>query len=377
MSRRSPAEAAVGSTAGRAARGGPLGAAWAIFASTRTTAFLAILFSLTAFVAAVIPQGQEAIDLARDIAGGSLHTLVAWGLTDIFLSPWFKALAALLGGNLLAIAVDMLFGQDKSGEISLEPPSQAPHEREIETRSPEIAPELVREVLSSRLGPPRVEAAQGARVLMVFDSGTSVALAPLFAHLGLMLLVLGAGLQAASFAGEKGLARARLAITDAQTRTTGHFDLVAGEVFQFFQYPARYVLRDYVPSREGLGPAVRLERIEQGQQGGMSFWIYAEAPAGFDQRHRQGEVLIESEWMGTSALPGRGPSGSPLGLLMLFGFGLVAFGALFSQRARGRVWVDAEGDRVRMLGVPHAVGDPDFAADFDRWSLSTRAALES
>jgi hypothetical protein len=346
---------------------------WRVLSSTRTTAVLALVFSLAAFVAAAVPQGKEALAIARDAAASDLHRLAAWGLTSVFTSPWFYAVAALLAGNLTAIGLARGFSAPR-GKISPEAPPSAALSRELTAAEPENAVEIVRSVLGSRLGAPRAEKVAGARVSMVFDPGGNEEAGTLAAHLGLMLLVLGAGLYAASSADEKGVPHAKLEITDSRTKTTGHFDMVAGEPFELFQYPARYILRDYLASREGLGPAVRIERTAS--QGPPSdFWVYAQAPAGFDRRHRHDDVEIQAVWLGLSPLPGRGQAASPLGVLMAIGLALIVFGALRSQTSAGRVWVDLEGDRVRLQGQPYLPGDEGFAAAFERWALLTQAAL--
>lgn len=347
---------------------------WRVLASQRTTAVLALLFSAAAFIAALVPQGSEALVLAKDAGARRLHELAAWGLTDVFVSPFFYAVAALLVGNLVAVAVSNL--RSARLGISAEPPKKAPLERQLTAPHPERALERLRETFISRLAQPAGQGVQGARAILVFDSGAGAQLAPLAAHLGLMMLVLGAGLYAASASESSGVPRARLDITDTRTNTTGHFDMVAGEPFQLFQYTARYTLRDYVPSREGLGPAVRIERTQQDQPQPQDFWVYLNAPAGFDQRHRQSEVVFDARWMGLSPLPGQGLADSPLGVLMIVGLALIGIGAMKSTRARGRLWVDVNGDTVRLVGVPAMAGDSDFAASFDRWTLVAQSALE-
>jgi hypothetical protein len=352
----------------------PIDLGWRVLSSTRTTALLALLFSCTAFIAAIVPQGAEALALAKDQAATRIHTLAAWGITDIFVSPFFYAIVALLSGNLLAIAISSLFASARP-LVRVEPPQGAPLDREITAPFPEQAHEIVREALLGRLGQPIAQTVQGARVVMLFETGSAGEVAPLFAHLGLMLLVLGAGLFAATQGEQKGVAHAKLAITDSRTRATGHFDMVAGEPFQLFQYPSRYVLRDYVPSREGLGPAVRLERTAQGAQQASDFWVYLSAPPGFDERHRRGEVFIEGRWMGLSPLPGQGLADSPLGVMMIVGLALIGVGTVKSRHPRGKIWVETSGDKVHLFGQPQVPGDADFASAFDRWALHTQAAL--
>lgn len=348
---------------------------WRLLSSQRTTALLAILFSSAAFVAAIVPQGGEAIELARDRQAAVLHDLAAWGLTDVFASPFFKALGALLVGNLAAVALAGL--RSGAGKANVEPPARAPLEKEIKTAFPEVALEIMREVFIPRLGQPSGQAVQGARVVMVFDSGGNTNLAPILTHLGLMFLVLGAGIHAASARDQAGITHAILEITDSQTKAVGRFDMVAGEPFTLFQFPSKYVLRDYSPAKEGQGPAVRIERTPPAGETPSDFWVYLNAPAGFDAEHRRGEVAFQAVKMGLSPLPGQGLADSSFAVLMIGGLAMMGVGAMKSGRAKGRLWIDTKGDVVRLAGVPAFLGDTDFANAFERWSLTAEAALST
>lgn len=318
--------------------------AWRVLASRALSTVLGLLLAATAVVAAIVPQGVEALALAREGHATTLHTLAAWELTDIYASDLFRALMALIGGNLAAVVLTAAMA--RRAAPALDPPAAPAVVHDVIAPRPEHALELTRAVLSSHLGLPVLERAEGAKSKLVFDVGRRAHLGPALAHAGLMFLVLGAGLYAARSG--QGVPRVVVDITDLGNGNTGRFDIVAGEPFTFFQRTERYTLRDYVPSREGLGPAVRFER--DSQDGGREVWVYARAPRGFDARHRKGEVAFEPVWMGWSPLPGRGLSGSPLAALMLGGLTLVGLGIGTTRRARGRVWTEVDGDRIVIRG---------------------------
>ncbi len=367
--------ATVDAGASGAGARGPLGAAWAALSSERTTAALVLLMSGAAAVAAFVPQGAAAIEYAREPGAALLHELAAWGLTDVFGSAWVRAIGVLLVGNLLAVAMGGL-GRRVAVRAEVAPPRSAPHDERLEARFPELAFEAMRGTFEDRLGLPVAEETKGARSTLVFEAGSGRAMAPMFAHVGLLVLVLGAGLHAARRDEKATVPHAVLKVIEPTTGTHGEFDMVAGEWFKFFQSRDEYAIVGFTRSKDGLGPAVRMERRAPGQPRGESFWVYLRAPAGFDQRHRRDRFAIEALQMDIRPTPGAGLADSPIGALMLFGLAALLFGVRQGQGARGRVWVEVEGRTVRLLGVPHLAGDREFAARFERWSLEARAALE-
>ena len=355
---------------------GPVASAWALMASESTTVFLVLLLSLAAAVAVLVPQGTDALDIARDPNAVLLQSLAAWGLTDVFGSSWVRALGVLLAANLLAVVLGR-FGQTPAAATMITPPDRPPLEEILEAPYPESTVERLRDRLIARLGPPAAEQAKRDKVVMVFDAGSDSSVGPLLAHVGLLLLVLSAGLHASGGAAISKTARARFEITDSRTKAVGHFDMVAGEAKSFFQWPTRYIVLDYVRNREGLGPAVRLEMRGEGASRGSAFWVYLDAPKGFDAKHRGSEVAIVAQWMGMVAPPGKGLADSPIGALMILGLGALCFGVLAQRKPRGRVWVEAHGNRVAFKALPEREGDPAFAARFRRWALEARAVLSS
>src|SRR5262249_28970531 len=73
----------------------PLTTAWLVLSSQRTTAVLVIALALFAALAALVPQGREALALARNEAASEIHRFAALGLTDVFESAWIRALGVL------------------------------------------------------------------------------------------------------------------------------------------------------------------------------------------------------------------------------------------------------------------------------------------
>lgn len=353
----------------------PIDRLWLVFSSPRTTAVLTTVLAAFAAVAAVVPQGSEALELVQFEHAEQLRELAAWGLTDVFASAWIKVVGVLLAANVLAVILRGMRGGSAAQDL-LRVPKQAPHEAEMSATLPERAVEALRVNLRAALGTsPSAEKVDGAKVTMVFDTSPRGEVWPLLAHIGLILLVVGAGLLVAPPPRANAVVRAMLAVTDSRSGFTGYFDLAQGEPVKFFQWRTDFVIRDYVASKNGLGPAIRMERFDPGGQRRSDFWIYRDAPPGFDRKHRQGFVAIEAESMGLQAAPGYGLSSNPYSFLLLFGLALVVLGALGSSRAAGRLWVEAEGDKVRIVGVPRQAADPSFARSFERLTLLSRIAL--
>jgi hypothetical protein len=351
---------------------------WYSISSLRTTALLAIVLALLAGVAAVVPQGWEAVEIARLPHATAIHSMIRWGLTDVFESAWIRALGVLLAVNVAAVVYRRRLGQAaESGMI--DPPKSAPFAESLKASLPEIAVESLRERFrTSMIGAPAAEKVEGSRVVMMFETARRAELAPLFAHLGLVLLVVGAGLSVQPPLRNKSVVSAILNVTDSKTGTVGSFDMQSGEMFQFFEWRPKYVVRDYVVDKNGLGPAIRMEQVFPDNDGRTSdFWVYQNAPKGFDKRHRRDVVHIEAKRMGVIALPGTGLASRPGSFLMILGLGLLVYGALSGNRAQGRLWLEADGEDVRIVGVPAHAGDPSFARGFQRWSLLARASLET
>ncbi len=350
---------------------------WLVLSSMRTTAVLAILLALLAGVAAVVPQGREAMALMRLPHTEQLQELAAWGLTDLFETAWVRALGVLILANVLAVTVRVL-KRDRVDQDFGVAPAGAPHTVELASTTPEIAVEQLRESFRAVLGSaPTDERVDGARVTMSFSTSPSADMAPLLAHLGLIALVVGAGLAAQPVPLVNTMVSAVLEVKDSRTQTVGLFDMVQDESRQFFQWRPRYFLRNYAATKDGMGPAVRIEKVIDDTKRIDEFWVYLNAPEGFDEKHRQGFVAVKARSMGRRPTPGKGLSQSSAGLLLLAGLGLLMIGLATGSRADGRLWIDVDGDKVRLIGVPARAGDRAFAGAFSRWSLLARAALSA
>lgn len=355
----------------------PVDRLWLTVSSLRTTAVLATLLTLLAGVAAVVPQGSDALMLLGGEHTEGLRRLAALGLTDVFNSAWIRAIAVLLSANVLAVVVRGLRGGQVEGPSA--PPKAAPHEAELVASLPERAVDALRLNLRTVLGrAPSAEKVEGAKVTLVFDTNPRSQLVPLLSHLGLILVVVGAGLLVQPPPAKHALVRALLKVSDTRSSSVGYFDMAQGEPVKFFQWRAEYVIRDYRASAgPGLGPAIRMERVSPSEQRSEGFWIYRDAPNNFDRRHRKGLVSIEAVSMGLQAAPGYGMSSNPYSFLLLLGLGLAVLGAAGASRAAGRVWVEADGERVRLVGVPAAAADRAFARVFERLALVSKLSVES
>ncbi|MBK8013422.1 MAG: cytochrome c biogenesis protein ResB [Deltaproteobacteria bacterium] len=355
---------------------------WLAISSTRTTAFLVIALAMIALASAVIPQGGEALILARSEHATRLHALIAWGLTDLFESAWFKAFAVLLVTNVTAAALRLVASKVETGNL-VRVPATAPLSTTLRTSVPERAVDILRRTCRAFLRvAPAAEVVEGARVTMVFDTTRGGSFAPLFAHLGLLLLVTGAA-SATTVDPASTIPYGRFEIKDMRSQKVGRFDMVANEPFQLFQWRAQYTLKTFRRDLGGLGPAVQFEKAEPDQPG-STFWVYLLAPneftkdgrtVFFDEKHRGDVVAFRALDMGERPLPGEGFGASSAAVLMVLGVGLLLIGMLVGSRVPGRFWILADGDVVRLVGVPQQSEDSGFARGFDRLALITQAAL--
>jgi hypothetical protein len=348
--------------------------AWLVLSSQRTTAVLVIVLATFAGATAFLPQGRDALALAARPDATAVHQLAALGLLDVFSSPWVGALGALLAANMVAVLIRQLGA--KRARALTRPPEGAPYRVELSAPIPERAVEVLREAFRIRLGAPERESVEGSKVTMLFDTSPRGKIAPMLAHVGLVVLIVGAGLLSEPPPENKSIVRAQLEVTSSETGTVGIFDMVSGEPFSFFQFPTSYLLQGYLPQKDGLGPAIRFERsLKQSPRQVEDFWIYKNAPPEFDKRHRRGEVYIRALKMGLVALPGGGLASSPAAILMVLGLSMLLLGAVASRNPEGQLWVEADGDRVRITGVPKALDDQSFEDRFSRWAHAATAVL--
>lgn len=353
----------------------PLATLWLALSSTRTTAILAIALAIMAGIAGYVPQANHAVDLAKLDHSEDIQNLIAWGLADVFDSQWIRALAVMLLGNIVAVLVRSR-GRSPSNSALSKLPASAPHAVELKAPLPERAVEALRENLRVVIGaPPVSEDVDGSQVTLAFETSKRSDLAPLLAHLGLIVLVVGAGLSAKPPKPGQSTIHAVLEVSDAQTKTTGVFDMAANEPFVFFRSPGKYIIRNFTYSRLGLGPAVMLEWMRPEGGSGERFWVFQNAPRDFDRRHRQNKLSIEARSMGVVALPGKGLASNASSSLLILGLGLLCFGAFSGNRADGRLWVQIDGEEVKLVGVPQVASDPRFASGFNRWASVAQLAL--
>lgn len=349
---------------------------WRLMSSMRTTAILATLLAVLIGGASLIPQGREAMALLLFEHTETLRTLHVWGLTNIFESVWVQILGVFLFTNILSVLIRLWGSRKGLGADAVRMPTKAPHASELTATLPERSVEMMRESFRASLGSsPLSEKVDGSRVTMVFDSSPNADLAPLLTHVGLILLVAGAGLASIPAPLNHSVVRAILKVTNSQTGYTGTFDMAQDEPIQFFQFRPNFTIRSYTASRNGLGPAIRIEQSLPNTQQRSEFWVYQYAPPGFDAKHRQGIVFIEPVRFGLEPAPGHGLASRPTAVLMVLGLAILVLGALASSRSAGRIWVDIDGDRVKLVGVPNRAGDQGFARFFLRLEILARAVL--
>ena len=348
---------------------------WRAFASPKFTGLIALLMSALAVAAAVVPQGDAALAIARYEHSDTIQQLAAWGLTDVFSSFWLKALGLVLVGNVTAVVLEAI-SRARRTPVDVAVPARAAEDTKLEAARPEEAVETLRETFRQVMGaPPAAEKVDGSRVTMAFNAGARAGLAPLWVHLGLILLIGGAVWASRPPPAGKLAVRALLDVKDSRSGIIGRFDLVEGETRQFFQWRAQYVVRDYAASRNGLGPAIRIERVFPDQQRRDDFWVYQDAPPTFDAAHRKGFVSVTARKMGLAPIPGAGLASSGAAVLLVFGLGMLLYGAFAGRSARGRLWIDVEGRDIRLVGAPVRAGDPLFHQAFRRWDLMARSVL--
>ncbi|MFO0724999.1 MAG: cytochrome c biogenesis protein ResB [Myxococcota bacterium] len=349
--------------------------AFAVLGSSRTSALLSALMSAFALGAVFIPQGKLAEDLARYAEIADLSSAAAFGLTDIYRSPWFYLVLVLIAGNALALLLRERF--ERSAPPPDTAPADAPLRASVHSARPERALDELRAALEPTLGSPGRANVDGAKVELRYDAGSFSRRAPILLHFGFVSMVLGAGLYAIEENGEGGIAHGIFEILDRQTHTTGHFDLVAGEAFTFFQYPTQWMLRDYVPAQGVMGPAVRFDRMGSNNEPPREVWVYLNAPPGFDERHRQDEVAITAVSMGLSSIPGRGLSASSGAPLIALGLALAVLGIFAQAQAAGSLFIRLNGDEVELLAVPESKQRERFERSFQVWKSKVERALAS
>lgn len=372
--RTAPGDEARGGSGSSAAAFGPVERAFLVLASPRTTSVLVILLAAFVAITALVPQGREAVPLAEHPDATAIHALIRLGLTEVFESSWIRALFVLLGGNFLAFLY--VARQSAAPRRLATPPTDPELRAELSAQTPERAVEALRDTFRAYLGAPESEEVRGSRVTMLFSTNAGGRYTGMFAHLGLVMMIAGAGLASRPPPASKTAVRALLEVKDTSSGFVGSFDMVAGEPFQFFRWPAKYTIRNYSPSRDGLGPAVQLERVEtEDRSRTETFWVFLNAPGGFDERHRRGEVAIVARSMGLVALPGFGVTSSPAAALLVFGFGLLLAGAAGARRPEGWFWVVADGDRVTVTGLAADPEDGGFERIFGRYVALAGASI--
>lgn len=305
---------------------------------------------LTAWVltGATLPQGWWAEELLRFERYAGLRPYAAWGLTHAWDTPWVWALVVLGAGAVLAQAASRdLLARDAQRRYTLRAPR------------PELVADEAREALRAALGAPERAAFSEGATHISFRRSRLAALAPM--NLGLIALLLGAALSLQPPAKGQMVAQAQLEVRDRRTSAVGTFDLMQGEQRTFFQDPREVTVAAYTPDREGLGPAVQLAALDPSTGRTERWWVYRDAPRGFDGRHRLGAVSIDVLDLQLRPRPGANLSRRSTSVLLLFGLVALALGFVSSGRPSGTWEVTLDGRGwVHIEATPSRAGKNGF-----------------
>jgi cytochrome c biogenesis protein len=159
---------------------------------------------------------------------------------------------------------------------------------------------------------------------------------------------------------EEGM-RAKLRITDGATGKSRDLMASAGEKIDAAE-GLSYQPTDYNADFAGLGPALQIERTEDGRR--SSFWVFAKDP-GFDKRNRDDRFSFAFERLAPLYATGlqiaRDPS-TPVvytGCILLFaGIGIAFY------TSHKRIWAQAAGGKVALGGASHRNAEA-FSREFD------------
>jgi hypothetical protein len=309
-------------------------------------------------VAARFPQGWWAEALLESERYAELREWAAWGLTEAARAPCFWAAISLTFGSMLAHA--------------LRPRGLGPARRTVlRSERPETAVETVERSFRRLAGRPGRLEVDGARVQLYFGRRAP----DLAMNLGVLVIIMAGAASLAPPPPSDMVARAVLEVRDRRNGTAGVFEMSQGETRTFFRDPRPYTLGAYLPDRNGLGPAVSLEIRDPESGRTEQFWVYADAPPGFDGRHRQGEVSVEARRLSLVPRPGRGLTTGPLPLLLMLGLVLIGFGFLAAGRPEGDWWVEVDGPRIEVQARPVRGREATFAQRTDELLDELRRAL--
>lgn len=357
---------------------------WLIWSSFAMTAFLGVVLAGLVLVAAWVPQGWMAERLAGFEGSETLRMLFSAGLTNVATSWWLGGLLILIVGNFVSVVLRVALSSTASAPLGRD--AGAPLESTVTSQAPERTVEAVRNAFATLFGRPTVEKVEGPRVVLVYETAPRARLSPLIAHLGLVMVLVGTALAAQPAPFARSMVRAKLKVKDTQTPSVGIFDMAQDEVKTFFQWPSEFAIRAYTPSKDGLGPAVRIQRTNTEQRRVDEFWVYLDAPEGFDANHRvgldgpvqnrRGQVVIEALEMGMVPRPGQGWTARPEAILLLAGLGLLVLGVIELGRPDGQLVVDIEGRDLRVAGWPRHTSDARFVSAFPRWTGVAQWAVE-
>jgi hypothetical protein len=205
--------------------------------------------------------------------------------------------------------------------------SDPSHALRARAARPEDAPESMAALLRRHLGEPEHAEWDGRSTRLRYELGPKPGDA-LRSYLGLAIIFV-AGVYVLQPPPEaRTVARAWLAAEEAGSGLRGTFDIVEGEEFTFFQSRDTYILRGYAADRLGQGPALQMQWVDATGQPRGFFWVYQNAPRGFDGRHRQADIGFDILRAHQQPIPGAGPTARPASWGLILGVGLLMIGAI-------------------------------------------------
>lgn len=308
-------------------------------ASAWTRSLALIALAAAVLTAARVPQGWLAHEVLRGPHPGPLVRWAEWGLTELPEQPLFWALLLLFVSSGVLGALRTARSNDEEAMAS----------RVLTARSarPESAPESMAAALRPHLGEPEHADWDGTKTRLTYVLGPGPGDA-VRSYLGLAIVFVTGVYVLQPPPPNRTVARAWLAAEEVRTGNRGVFDLVEGEEFSFFQSSDVYVLRGYASDRLGLGPALQFQWGEPGGQPFGAFWVYENAPPGFDQRHRRAAVGFDVLRAEVQPVPGAGPTARPASWGLILGAGLLMMGALVRLQPVSRVEVVCSGHDLRL-----------------------------
>ncbi len=167
---------------------------WDFFASVKLSFFLLLLLAVLSIAGTLIPQKETAEHYARAYGEAGWRFINALGLNDLYHTPWFVLVLALLAANLIICSLNRLsltlriLGKDPAAEAAA---MRKPRESFTLPGSPAANLERVKEILRGFLG--KVSQAQDQdRVILFAQRGGWSRFGVYVVHTSVLVIMAGA-----------------------------------------------------------------------------------------------------------------------------------------------------------------------------------------